>query len=113
MPHCTTDLAWYLGKFIIGFTGILFLYVNFLKENEKSCVCDIKMRELLREKSEKQPSKCKCTKSHCEIYTQNDNYLCECTKPVMEDDNIISTVLNEFIKHEFCPGNRRCRRNSC
>ncbi|KAL2743962.1 putative serine/threonine-protein kinase clkA [Vespula maculifrons] len=34
MPHCTTNFAWYLGKFLIGFTGMLILYMSFLKDKE-------------------------------------------------------------------------------
>ncbi|XP_047369528.1 uncharacterized protein LOC124957008 isoform X2 [Vespa velutina] len=36
MPHCTTNFAWYLGKFLIGFTGMLILYMSFLKDKEST-----------------------------------------------------------------------------
>ncbi|KZC06558.1 hypothetical protein WN55_10469 [Dufourea novaeangliae] len=40
MPHCTNNFAWYLGKFIAGFTGMLFVYAVFFKENTNSCTLD-------------------------------------------------------------------------
>ncbi|KOC59776.1 hypothetical protein WH47_09757 [Habropoda laboriosa] len=52
MPHCTTNFAWYLGKFIAGFTGMLFFYVVFLKEREYSCLCRARMREFFRRRGE-------------------------------------------------------------
>ncbi|XP_011861818.1 PREDICTED: uncharacterized protein LOC105558638 [Vollenhovia emeryi] len=112
MPNCTTNLTWYLGKFIIGFTGVLFLYVSFLKENERSCVCDIRMRELLREKNEKRLSRCKCAKG-----TQSKRYSCGCNKPqqLMRDD-ITPAVSNDINRHKksVYPKSRCCaRRNSC
>ncbi|XP_014470463.1 PREDICTED: uncharacterized protein LOC106742228 [Dinoponera quadriceps] len=76
MCDCTCDFAWYLGKFIVGFTGMLFLYVGFLRENKKSCVCGPRMRELLRQKSEKRPDRCECGKGR-----ENKRYPCGCNKP--------------------------------
>ncbi|XP_011067134.1 PREDICTED: uncharacterized protein LOC105153783 [Acromyrmex echinatior] len=113
MPNCTTNLTWYLGKFIIGFTGILFLYISFLKENKKYCVCNTRMRELLqKQKSEKRPSRCKCIKG-----MQDKRYLCGCNKTMQLtwNDDMISTISNDFIKHKkSCPKSRCCtRRNSC
>ncbi|XP_012227663.1 uncharacterized protein [Linepithema humile] len=106
MPHCTTDFAWYLGKFIIGFTGMLFLYVSFLKENEKSCVCDARMRELLSQESEKS-DRCKCVEG-----MRNKRYPCGCQKPMIQDNNTIPVVANEYIKRS-CARSRCCiRRNS-
>ncbi|XP_034177246.2 uncharacterized protein LOC117602844 isoform X2 [Osmia lignaria lignaria] len=52
MPHCTTNFAWYLGKFIAGFTGMLFFYFGFLKEREYKCLCKARMREFVRRKGE-------------------------------------------------------------
>ncbi|XP_011688006.1 PREDICTED: uncharacterized protein LOC105450070 [Wasmannia auropunctata] len=105
MPNCMINLTWYLGKFIIGFTGILFLYVNFLKENETiSCVCDtIRMRKLLGEKSEKM---------------QGKRYSCGCNKPMRLTWNgdMVPAISNDFIKHKksCCTKSRCCtRRNSC
>ncbi|XP_018398984.1 PREDICTED: uncharacterized protein LOC108776774 isoform X2 [Cyphomyrmex costatus] len=104
MSECTTNLTWYLGKFIIGFTGILFVYINFLKENKKCCVCNTKMKKLLqKKKSEKM---------------QDKRYLCGCNKPMqlMWDNDMVSMIsINNFIKHKkFCPRSRCCtRRNSC
>ncbi|XP_014609808.1 PREDICTED: probable serine/threonine-protein kinase clkA [Polistes canadensis] len=61
MPHCTTNFAWYLGKFIIGFTGMLILYMSFLKNKESTYPCKPEMRELLTgKKSEKRPGRCEC-----------------------------------------------------
>ncbi|CAK9822439.1 hypothetical protein ANTRET_LOCUS974 [Anthophora retusa] len=52
MPHCTTNFAWYLGKFIAGFTGMLFFYAVFLKERKYSCLCRARMRDFLRRRGE-------------------------------------------------------------
>ncbi|XP_076284251.1 uncharacterized protein LOC143210884 isoform X2 [Lasioglossum baleicum] len=52
MPHCTGNFAWYLSKFLTGFTGMLFFYVCFLKEKEYSCLCKARMREFARDKGE-------------------------------------------------------------
>ncbi|RLU21434.1 hypothetical protein DMN91_005807 [Ooceraea biroi] len=41
MPHCTTNFAWYLGKFLVGFAGVLFLYVGFLKEKTRDDLQDM------------------------------------------------------------------------
>ncbi|GAB1869756.1 hypothetical protein CAJAP_10835 [Camponotus japonicus] len=111
MPHCTTDFAWYLGKFIIGFTGILFLYVGFLKENEKSCVCGARMRELLRQENEKRPDRCGCAKG-----VRNIRYSCGCSKPTRlsqdeRDDCMVLVIANEYNKGN-CAKNRCIRRNS-
>ncbi|XP_012137376.1 uncharacterized protein LOC105662065 isoform X2 [Megachile rotundata] len=52
MPHCTSNFAWYLGKFIAGFTGMLFFYFGFLKEREYKCLCRARMREFMRRRGE-------------------------------------------------------------
>ncbi|XP_029677730.1 uncharacterized protein LOC115244302 isoform X2 [Formica exsecta] len=110
MPHCTTNFAWYLGKFIIGFTAILYLYVGLLKENEKSCVCDARMRELLRQESEKRADRCGCAKG-----MRNIRYACGCNKPtrlLQDDDCMIPVIANEYNK-DNCARSRCCiRRNS-
>ncbi|XP_076659474.1 uncharacterized protein LOC143362863 [Halictus rubicundus] len=50
MPHCTSNFAWYLTKFLTGFTGMLFFYVCFLKEKEYSCLCKARSREFFRDR---------------------------------------------------------------
>ncbi|KAL7287402.1 hypothetical protein TKK_0018517 [Trichogramma kaykai] len=47
MPHCTSYCGWYLSKFFLGLTGMLFFYFGYLKEtggfgsgsSSKSCPC--------------------------------------------------------------------------
>ncbi|XP_072764974.1 uncharacterized protein [Anoplolepis gracilipes] len=108
MPHCTTNFLWYLGKFIIGFTGILFFYVGFLKENGKSCVCGARMRELLRQENEKRSDRCGCAKG-----MQNTRYPCGCNRPISQDDECIGSVISNEYNRGNCARSHCCiRRNS-
>ncbi|XP_050590304.1 uncharacterized protein LOC126922095 isoform X3 [Bombus affinis] len=75
MPHCTDNFVWYLSKFIVGFTGMLFFYVVFLKEREYSCLCKPRARELLRRKGEKRSDRCDCREG-----AQIKTYACGCKK---------------------------------
>ncbi|XP_020295517.1 uncharacterized protein LOC109860664 isoform X2 [Pseudomyrmex gracilis] len=96
MQHCTANFAWYLGKFIVISAGMLVLYVGFLRESEKICVCHARIRELLRQEFEKM---------------RNKYYPCGCDKPIhlLQDDMAIA---NEHIVRA-CAGSRCCaRRNS-
>ncbi|XP_020295516.1 uncharacterized protein LOC109860664 isoform X1 [Pseudomyrmex gracilis] len=107
MQHCTANFAWYLGKFIVISAGMLVLYVGFLRESEKICVCHARIRELLRQEFEKeQRFRCKCAKG-----MRNKYYPCGCDKPIhlLQDDMAIA---NEHIVRA-CAGSRCCaRRNS-
>ncbi|XP_016845795.1 uncharacterized protein LOC100679554 isoform X2 [Nasonia vitripennis] len=51
MPHCTRHLGWYVGKFLVGLTGMLFIYFNYLREKNFECVCPMRDRELARQKA--------------------------------------------------------------
>ncbi|KAL0100096.1 hypothetical protein PUN28_019511 [Cardiocondyla obscurior] len=99
MPNCMTNFTWYLGKFIIGFAGLLYLYTNFWKEKEKKCVCDVRLKELLRAKNEEM---------------QRKRYLCGCSKSMRLTRKDKAPVSNDFIKHNKSDA-KSCyaRRNSC
>ncbi|XP_070160116.1 uncharacterized protein [Polyergus mexicanus] len=84
--------------------------ILFLSDSEKSCVCDARMRELLRQESEKRPDRCGCAKG-----MRNIRYACGCNKPIrllQDDDCMIPVIANEYNK-DNCARSRCCiRRNS-
>ncbi|XP_024939971.1 uncharacterized protein LOC112494231 isoform X2 [Cephus cinctus] len=87
MPHCTSNFAWYLGKFVLGFAGILFLYLGFVNEKDVTCICKARGREAARNNGAGDPHRCLCRKG----FRTTKTYACGCTRRLLSKSDVRCT----------------------
>ncbi|KAK0161117.1 hypothetical protein PV327_009629 [Microctonus hyperodae] len=85
MKHCTGNIGWYIGKFMLNISGILFIYWGFLKEKDIKCYCGAIERESQRDPNKKEnyqhksQSRCLCRKR------RGTTYPCGCDRDVKKN----------------------------